>query len=75
LQGKDEFERQQKELLEKENITKQSKVQLGQEQVHDTCTWTSSVCVSVLSEQGCRNTAQHDRFFVSHRTDNNRNTN
>uniref|UniRef100_A0A8C1IAF0 Breast cancer anti-estrogen resistance protein 1 n=2 Tax=Cyprinus carpio TaxID=7962 RepID=A0A8C1IAF0_CYPCA len=34
LQGKDEFERQQKELLEKENITKQSKVQLGQEQLN-----------------------------------------
>ncbi|XP_030644983.1 enhancer of filamentation 1 [Chanos chanos] len=33
LQGKEEFERQQKELLEKENITKQSKVQLGQEQL------------------------------------------
>ncbi|TRY85934.1 hypothetical protein DNTS_032700 [Danionella cerebrum] len=34
LQGKDEFERQQKRLLEKENITKQSKVQLGQEQLN-----------------------------------------
>ncbi|ROL45967.1 Enhancer of filamentation 1 [Anabarilius grahami] len=34
LQGKDEFERQQKELLEKENITKQSKVQLAQEQLN-----------------------------------------
>ncbi|XP_072532609.1 enhancer of filamentation 1 isoform X2 [Salminus brasiliensis] len=34
LQGKDEFERQQKELLEKENIMKQSKVQLGQEQLN-----------------------------------------
>ncbi|CDQ94384.1 unnamed protein product [Oncorhynchus mykiss] len=33
LQGKEDFERQQKELLEKENIIKQSKVQLGQEQV------------------------------------------
>ncbi|KAI7798657.1 enhancer of filamentation 1 [Triplophysa rosa] len=33
LQGKDEFERQQKELLEKENIVKQ-KVQLGQEQLN-----------------------------------------
>ncbi|XP_051991400.1 enhancer of filamentation 1-like [Xyrauchen texanus] len=33
LQGKDEFERQQKELLEKENIMKQ-KVQLGQEQLN-----------------------------------------
>lgn len=32
-QGKDDFERQQKELLEKENIIKQSQVQLGQEQV------------------------------------------
>lgn len=31
--GKEEFERQQKELLEKENIMKQNKVQLGQEQV------------------------------------------
>ncbi len=38
LQGKDEFERQQKKLLEKENITKQSKVQLEQEQVNDTYT-------------------------------------
>lgn len=34
LQGKDEFERQQKELLEKENIMKQSKVQLEQEQLN-----------------------------------------
>ncbi|XP_041932223.1 enhancer of filamentation 1 [Alosa sapidissima] len=33
LQGKDEFERQQKELLDKENITKQ-KVQLEQEQLN-----------------------------------------
>lgn len=32
-QGKDDFERQQKELLDKENIIKQSQVQLGQEQV------------------------------------------
>lgn len=32
-QGKEDFERQQKELLEKENIIKQSQVQLGQEQV------------------------------------------
>ncbi|XP_056335535.1 enhancer of filamentation 1 [Danio aesculapii] len=34
LQGKDEFERQQKKLLEKENITKQSKVQLEQDQLN-----------------------------------------
>ncbi|KAK3532649.1 hypothetical protein QTP86_027461 [Hemibagrus guttatus] len=34
LQGKEEFERQQKELLEKENITNQSKVKLGQEQLN-----------------------------------------
>nr|ABO92968.1 NEDD9 [Danio rerio] len=34
LQGKDEFERQQKKLLEKENITKQGKVQLGQDQLN-----------------------------------------
>ncbi|XP_022521032.2 enhancer of filamentation 1 isoform X1 [Astyanax mexicanus] len=34
LQGKDEFERQQKELLDKENIMKQSKVQLEQEQLN-----------------------------------------
>ncbi|MCJ8746525.1 hypothetical protein PDJAM_G00142850 [Pangasius djambal] len=33
LQGKEEFERQQKELLEKENIMNQSKVNLGQEQL------------------------------------------
>lgn len=33
-QGKEDFERQQKELLDKENIIKQSsQVQLGQEQV------------------------------------------
>lgn len=32
-QGKDDFERQQKELLDKENIIKQSQNQLGQEQV------------------------------------------
>ncbi|KAM4725811.1 LOW QUALITY PROTEIN: enhancer of filamentation 1 [Anableps anableps] len=34
LQGKEDFERQQKELLEKENIIKQSAVQLGQEQIN-----------------------------------------
>ncbi|CAL8294883.1 unnamed protein product [Boreogadus saida] len=34
LQGKEDFERQQKELLDKENIIKQSKVQLGQEQIN-----------------------------------------
>ncbi|KAJ8267709.1 hypothetical protein COCON_G00128810 [Conger conger] len=34
LQGKEEFERQQKELLEKENIVKQSKVQLEQDQLN-----------------------------------------
>ncbi|XP_058234050.1 enhancer of filamentation 1 isoform X1 [Hemibagrus wyckioides] len=34
LQGKEEFERQQKKLLEKENIMNQSKVKLGQEQLN-----------------------------------------
>lgn len=34
LQGKEDFERQQKELLEKENIMKQNQVQLGQEQIN-----------------------------------------
>ncbi|XP_041104509.1 enhancer of filamentation 1-like [Polyodon spathula] len=34
LQGKEEFERQQKELLEKENIIKQKKIQLEQEQLN-----------------------------------------
>ncbi|KAJ3609458.1 hypothetical protein NHX12_023979, partial [Muraenolepis orangiensis] len=34
LQGKEDFERQQKELLDKENIIKQNKVQLGQEQIN-----------------------------------------
>ncbi|XP_005802914.1 enhancer of filamentation 1 [Xiphophorus maculatus] len=34
LQGKEDFERQQKELLEKENIIKQTAVQLGQEQIN-----------------------------------------
>ncbi|XP_068603234.1 enhancer of filamentation 1 [Brachionichthys hirsutus] len=34
LQGKDDFERQQKELLDKENIIKQSQIQLGQEQIN-----------------------------------------
>ncbi|XP_078097221.1 enhancer of filamentation 1 isoform X2 [Mustelus asterias] len=34
LQGKDEFERQQRELLEKENIVKQNKVQLEQHQLN-----------------------------------------
>ncbi|KAM9838150.1 enhancer of filamentation 1 [Aulostomus maculatus] len=34
LQGKEDFERQQKELLEKENIIKQSQVPLGQEQIN-----------------------------------------
>lgn len=41
-QGKDDFERQQKELLDKENIIKQSQNQLGQEQVstgEDTALW------------------------------------
>ncbi|XP_036001614.1 enhancer of filamentation 1 isoform X1 [Fundulus heteroclitus] len=33
LQGKEDFERQQKELLEKENIIKQSSVQLGPDQI------------------------------------------
>nr|XP_061808684.1 enhancer of filamentation 1-like [Nerophis lumbriciformis] len=33
LQGKEDFERQQKELLEKENIIKQNQAQLGQEQI------------------------------------------
>lgn len=32
-QGKEEFERQQKELLEKENIIKQSKMELEHHQV------------------------------------------
>ncbi|XP_069769493.1 enhancer of filamentation 1 isoform X2 [Narcine bancroftii] len=34
LQGKDEFERQQRELLEKENIIKQNKVHLEQHQLN-----------------------------------------
>lgn len=34
LQGKEDFERQQKELLEKENIIKQSAAHLGQEQIN-----------------------------------------
>ncbi|XP_017664013.1 PREDICTED: enhancer of filamentation 1 [Lepidothrix coronata] len=34
LQGKEEFERQQKELLEKENIIKQSKVELEHHQIN-----------------------------------------
>ncbi|XP_068189311.1 enhancer of filamentation 1 [Antennarius striatus] len=34
LQGKDDFERQQKELLDKENIIKQSQIQLGQDQIN-----------------------------------------
>ncbi|XP_028673160.1 enhancer of filamentation 1 isoform X1 [Erpetoichthys calabaricus] len=34
LQGKEEFERQQKELLEKENIIKQNKIELEQEQLN-----------------------------------------
>ncbi|KAL6099425.1 nedd9 [Pungitius sinensis] len=34
LQGKEDFERQQKELLDKENIIKQSLVPLGQEQIN-----------------------------------------
>ncbi|NXI58955.1 CASL protein, partial [Chloroceryle aenea] len=34
LQGKEEFERQQKELLEKENIIKQSKMELEHHQLH-----------------------------------------
>ncbi|KAM4539177.1 enhancer of filamentation 1 [Odontesthes bonariensis] len=34
LQGKEDFERQQQELLEKENIIKQSQVLLGQEQIN-----------------------------------------
>ncbi|XP_062868022.1 enhancer of filamentation 1 [Trichomycterus rosablanca] len=34
LQGKEDFERHQKELLEKENVVKQNKLQLGQEQLN-----------------------------------------
>ncbi|KAM8840138.1 enhancer of filamentation 1 [Spinachia spinachia] len=34
LQGKEDFERQQKELLDKENIIKLGQVQLGQEQIN-----------------------------------------
>ncbi|XP_008943365.1 PREDICTED: enhancer of filamentation 1 [Merops nubicus] len=34
LQGKEEFERQQKELLEKENIMKQNKMELEHHQIH-----------------------------------------
>ncbi|XP_061737497.1 enhancer of filamentation 1 isoform X1 [Nerophis ophidion] len=34
LQGKEDFERQQKELLEKENIIKHNQAQLGQEQIN-----------------------------------------
>nr|XP_009505027.1 PREDICTED: enhancer of filamentation 1 [Phalacrocorax carbo] len=34
LQGKEEFERQQKELLEKENIIKQSKIELEHHQIN-----------------------------------------
>ncbi|XP_069547724.1 enhancer of filamentation 1 [Brachyistius frenatus] len=34
LQGKEDFERQQKQLLDKENIIKQSQNQLGQEQIN-----------------------------------------
>ncbi|XP_037548994.1 enhancer of filamentation 1 [Nematolebias whitei] len=34
LQGKEDFERQQKELLEKEDVIKQNPVQLGQEQIN-----------------------------------------
>ncbi|NXD35285.1 CASL protein, partial [Copsychus sechellarum] len=34
LQGKEEFERQQKELLEKENIIKQNKMELEHHQIH-----------------------------------------
>ncbi|XP_037831696.1 enhancer of filamentation 1 isoform X2 [Kryptolebias marmoratus] len=34
LQGKEDFERQQKELLDKENIIKQNQVPLGQDQIN-----------------------------------------
>lgn len=48
-QGKEDFERQQKELLDKENIIKQSQVQLGQEQVRLlTITYTELLAYSVL---------------------------
>ncbi|KAF0024433.1 hypothetical protein F2P81_023235 [Scophthalmus maximus] len=64
LQGKEDFERQQKELLEKENIIKQSQVQLGQEQINqfkkleqdvikpvenDITQWTSNQHLAVTS--------------------------
>ncbi len=49
-QGKDDFERQQKELLDKENIIKQSQVQLGQEQVRQTLLHWGRSCSDCLPQ-------------------------
>lgn len=46
-QGKDDFERQQKELLDKENIIKQSQVQLGQEQVRLSLSFSQDILALV----------------------------
>lgn len=54
LQGKEDFERQQKALLEKENITQQSsKCQLGPDQVRTTSNksplkMSSGICHALL---------------------------
>ncbi|PWA16768.1 hypothetical protein CCH79_00017858 [Gambusia affinis] len=78
LQGKEDFERQQKELLEKENIIKQTAVQLGQEQINqfkkleqevikpvenDITQWTSPTPSDSSSAQVCARDRQLLGFY------------
>ncbi|XP_054911135.1 enhancer of filamentation 1 [Poeciliopsis prolifica] len=78
LQGKEDFERQQKELLEKENIIKQTSVQLGQEQINqfkkleqevikpvenDITQWTSPTPTHSSSAQMCARDRQLLGFY------------
>ncbi|XP_007560100.1 enhancer of filamentation 1 [Poecilia latipinna] len=78
LQGKEDFERQQKELLEKENIIKQTAVQLGQEQINqfkkleqevikpvenDITQWTSPAPSDSSSAQVCARDRQLLGFY------------
>ncbi|KAK1172677.1 enhancer of filamentation 1-like [Acipenser oxyrinchus oxyrinchus] len=78
LQGKEEFERQQKELLEKENIIKQNKVQLEQEQLNqfkqlekevikpvenDISTWSTSQNIPQMKSGQCAKDKQLLFFY------------
>ncbi|KAK1173358.1 enhancer of filamentation 1-like isoform X2 [Acipenser oxyrinchus oxyrinchus] len=83
LQGKEEFERQQKELLEKENIIKQNKIQLEQEQLNqfkqlekevikpvenDISTWSASQNIPQTNSGQCAKDKQL-LFFYSEQCD------